>query len=134
MIHERTILIADDQKHMLMLLEATVAPIGCRILTANCGEEVLIKAATTFVDLLLIDFEMSGLTGVQTVRKLKEDTLYANLPVILVTARGQNRVLADATSAGVTLVIPKPFSPMELLEIVRRLLIEPGTAMHPGPA
>lgn len=134
MIHERTILIADDQKHMLVLLEATVAPIGCRILTANCGEEALIKAATTPVDLLLIDFEMTGLTGVQTVRKLKEDPRYANLLVILVTARGQNRVLADATAAGVTLVIPKPFSPTELLEIVRRLLMEPGAEARPEAA
>jgi CheY-like chemotaxis protein len=127
-MHQRTILIADDQKHMLTLLQASLAQIGCRILTANSGEEALAKAASTPIDLLLIDFEMSGLTGVQTVRQLKESPHYAKLPIIMITARGQNRIRADATLAGVTVVVLKPFSPAELLETVRRLLTGSETA------
>jgi CheY-like chemotaxis protein len=132
-MHQRTILIADDQKHMLTLLQAIMAPMGCRILKASSGEEALAKAASTPIDLLLIDFEMSGLTGVQTVRQLKESLHYANLPTIMITARGQNRIGADATLAGVTLVILKPFSPAELLETARRLLIGSEQPSHPDP-
>jgi CheY-like chemotaxis protein len=124
-MHHPAILIADDQKHMLMLLQASLAPIAGQILTASSGEEALVKAAATSIDLLLIDFEMSGLTGVETVRKLKSSPPYANLPIIMITGRGQNRVRAEAIQAGVTLVILKPFSPVELLETVRRLLAGP---------
>ena len=100
-----TILIADDQKHMLILLRASLAGIGARILTAHSGEETLVKAAATPIDLLLIDFEMPDLTGVETVRQLRENPRFANLPIIMITARGQNRVRADALDAGVTLII-----------------------------
>lgn len=122
-----TILITDDQKHMLLLLQASLAPIGCRILTASNGEEALLKASTTTIDLLLIDFEMPGLSGLDAVRKLKQTPAYAELPIILVTARGQNRIRLEAREAGVTLIVLKPFSPKELLETVRRLL-----AGHPS--
>jgi CheY-like chemotaxis protein len=125
MLHP-AILIADDQKHMLMLLQATLEPIGGQILTASSGEEALVKAAGTPIDLLLIDFEMSGLTGVETVRRLKGSPPYANLPIIMITGRGQNRVRAEAIQAGVTLVILKPFSPVELQETVQRLLAGPA--------
>jgi two-component system phosphate regulon response regulator PhoB len=128
MIHEHTILIADDQKHMLLLLQASLAPLGCRILTAGSGEEALIQAAATRIDLLLIDFEMSGLTGVQTARQLKESPQYADLPIVMITARGQKRIRAEAALAGVALVILKPFGPAELLETVRRLLTGSETA------
>lgn len=127
-MHRRTILIADDQKHMLLLLRMSLAPVGCRILTANSGEEVLIKAASTPIDLLLIDFEMSGLTGVQTAQQLKATPPYPDLPIILITARGQTRIRAEAALAGVTLVVTKPFSPAELLETVLRLLSQPRAA------
>lgn len=117
-----TILIADDQKHMLMLLQATLASSDRRIVTARSGEEVLVKAASTTIDLLLIDFEMLGLTGVQTVCQLKQNPQYTHLPVIMITGRGQNRIRVEAQQAGVTLVIQKPFSPAELLETAERLL------------
>jgi len=122
MLREATILIADDQKHMRTLLQAIVARIGCRILTASSGEEALAIASTTPIDLLLIDFEMSGLTGVETVSRLKESPSAAKLPVIMITGRGQNSIRIEATRAGVTLVIPKPFSPAELVVTIRQLL------------
>ena len=117
-----TILIADDQKHMLTLLQSTVSRIACRIVTAASGEEALAQAAATTIDLLLIDFQMSGLTGVETVRELKTNPAYADLPVILITGRGQNRIRTEAIRAGISQVISKPFSPVELIETIRRLL------------
>jgi CheY-like chemotaxis protein len=127
-MHRKTILIADDQTHMLLLLQMSLASIGCRILTASSGEEVLIKAASTPIDLLLIDFEMLGLTGVQTAQQLTATPPYADLPIVLITGRGQKRIRAEATLAGVTLIVTKPFSPAELLETVRRLFSQPRTA------
>jgi len=117
-----TVLIVDDHKHMLKLLRLTLDPTGCRILTADSGEEALVKAAATPIDLLLIDFEMPGLTGVETARQLRESPQYANLPIVLITGRGQSRISAEATHAGVAVVMTKPFSPMELIETVKRLL------------
>lgn len=119
---QRTILIADDQTHMRLLLRTSLAPLGCRILSASSGEEALATAAATPIDLLLTDFEMPGLSGVQTAQRLKASPQYANLPIILITARGQKRIRDAATLAGVILVMTKPFSPMELLETLQRLL------------
>jgi two-component system phosphate regulon response regulator PhoB len=128
-----TVLIADDHKHMLKLLRMSLEPTGCRIITADCGEEVLVKAAAIPVDLLLIDFEMTGLTGVETARQLRDIPQYANLPIILITGRGQSRICADATQAGVSVVMTKPFSPMELVETVQRLLSKrTGSAEAPA--
>jgi CheY-like chemotaxis protein len=134
MMREFTILITDDQKHMLLLLQASLAPIGCRILTASNGEEALLKASSTTIHLLLIDFEMPGLSGLDTVRQLRRTPAYGDLPVIMITARGQNRIRTDAKEAGVTLVILKPFSPKELLETTRRLLAGyPTVTTDPSP-
>lgn len=120
-MERKTILIADDQKHMLIVLQRSLAELGCQILAAGSGEEALIQAAETPIDLLLIDFEMSGLTGLQTARHLREMPRYADLPIIMITGRGQNQIRAEATEAGVTFVISKPFSPKRLLETVRGL-------------
>ena len=119
---QRTILIADDQTHMRFLLRASLAPLGCRILSAGSGEEALATAASTPIDLFLTDFEMPGLSGVQTAQRLKAIPQYADLPIILITARGQKRIRDEAALAGVTLVLTKPFSPSELLETLQRLL------------
>jgi two-component system cell cycle response regulator len=121
-MHHKTVLIADDQRHMLVLLQACVTPIGCQVLTARSGEEALTRAASTQIDLLLIDFEMPGLTGIETATRLKSTPCYADLPIIMITGRGQNRIRADALQAGVAAVILKPFSPTELQELVRQVL------------
>src|SRR5688572_2230432 len=117
-----SILITDDEKHMLVLLRATLLPVGCQIFTASSGEEALARAATTPIDLLLIDFEMPGLNGVQTVRRLKENPRHAALPIIMITGSGHTRIRSEATGAGVSLFLQKPFSPAELLESVQQFL------------
>lgn len=122
MRREQIILIADDQRHLLALLRATASQSGCRVVTVTCGEEALAEAATIPVDLLLIDFDMPGLNGIETVRLLKQNALYANLPIIMITGGGQNRIRTDATLAGVSLFLSKPFSPTELLESIQLLL------------
>jgi CheY-like chemotaxis protein len=114
-------------------LRASLAPLGCRIVSVGSGEEALAIAAATPIDLLLTDFEMPGLSGVQTAQRLKASPQYAKLPVILITARGQKRIRDEAALAGVTLVLTKPFSPAELLETLQRLLaIEQGGAAVSG--
>jgi CheY-like chemotaxis protein len=131
MMLPQTVLIVEDQKHMLLLLHASVEPIGCQILTASSGEEALAKAAAAPIDLLLIDYELSGPTGVQTVRQLKQSLPYAHLPAILITGRGEMRIRAEAALAGVTLVMLKPFSPTELLETVRQCLTGSKPTLEP---
>ncbi len=119
---QRTILIADDQKHMLALMRSILSRAGFSTVTAASGEEALIKAESTAIDLLLTDFEMSGLTGIETAQRLRQRAAYSDLPVILITGRGQSRIRTEAISAGIALVISKPFSPTELVETIRRLL------------
>src|SRR5687767_12742920 len=118
----KTILIVDDQKHILKLLEFSLAESGCTIETAGSGEEALRKAASRTIDLLLIDYQMPGMNGCETVHELKKNGKYAELPVIMLTGRGESEIRSEAATLDVSRFLNKPFSPTELLRHTRRLL------------
>jgi CheY-like chemotaxis protein len=118
----KTILIVDDEKHILKVLEYSLAESGCIIETASNGEDAIRKAGSQTIDLLLIDYQMPGMNGFETVHELKNNEKYAELPVIMLTGRGQSEIRAGAATAGVSLFLNKPFSPTELLRHVKRLM------------
>ena len=120
----KTILIVDDEKHILKVLEFSLAESGCAIETASSGAEALRKAASHTIDLLLIDYQMPGMNGFETVHELKNNEKYAELPVIMLTGRGQSEIRAEAETTGVSLFLNKPFSPTELLRHARRLIAQ----------
>ena len=70
---QKTILITDDQPHMLNVLEFSLADTGCRFETAGSGEEALLKAATGPIDLLVIDVKLPGIDGIETVRRAAQN-------------------------------------------------------------
>lgn len=118
----KTILIVDDEKHILKVLEFSLAESGCAIETATSGEEALGIAASRTIDLLLIDYQMPGMNGFETVHELKKNEQYANLPVIILTGRGESEIRTEAAASGVSRFLNKPFSPTELLKHIQRLL------------
>lgn len=119
---QKTILVTDDHKHMLKVLEFSLADTGCRLETAGSGEEALLKAGTGGIDLLLIDVKLPGLDGIETVRALKKNPAYAALPVIVLTGGGREEFNAEAKEVGASLFLTKPFSPTELSRHVKQLL------------
>jgi two-component system, OmpR family, phosphate regulon response regulator PhoB len=85
----------------------------------DCGEAALKRAQDYTPDVLLLDMMMPGMTGRQTLQKLREIPAYAELPAIFMTARAQPNELEELRSIGATEVISKPFDPMSLPDQIK---------------
>jgi CheY-like chemotaxis protein len=118
----KTILITDDEPHMRRLIEFSLKRTGHTLIQAESGEATLDLIGSQTIDLLLIDFGLEGINGLDTIHALRKLERGRNLPVVLLTARGDTGIKDAAQSAGVSAFITKPFSPVELSRLVAQLL------------
>src|SRR3954470_7383593 len=115
------ILVVDDTPQNVRLLEAILVPRGYAVIGAASGEQALDLVAQQPPDLILLDIMMPGIDGHEVCRRLRADPTTALLPVVMVTASGdQNKV--KALESGADDFIPKPVNQAELLARVRSLL------------
>lgn len=118
----KTILIADDEVSLRLLVRATLDAGSWQVVEAADGREALRMARDAAPDLVVIDWTMPELSGVEVTRILREDEATRRIPVIMLTARSQERDVDEARLAGVTKFLTKPFSPMELMGSVAQVL------------
>ena len=114
------VLVVDDQPPNIRLLEAILTPRGYDVRTASSGEEALEVIAGTDIDLVLLDIVMPGLDGYQVCRRIREQTDTAYLPVVMVTASGDEQKV-QALEAGADDFLSKPINQNELLARVASL-------------
>ena len=119
---ERTILVADDESHILHVVSLKLKNAGYRVLTARDGQEALEIAQQEKPDLLITDYHMPQLSGLELCRKLKQDPATAHIPAIMLTARGYELEPADTEQSGILRMLSKPFSPRHLLSTVEEAL------------
>jgi uncharacterized protein (TIGR02266 family) len=113
------ILLVDDVQLILGLERSFLKRTGCEVLTAQSGEEALLKVRTHQPDLVVLDVNMPGFDGLACCRVLKTDPTYKNLPVVLVSsAIDHERCLA----AGGDGFVAKPVAGARLLDAVRRFV------------
>ncbi|MDW8260928.1 MAG: response regulator [Phycisphaerales bacterium] len=117
----KTILVADDESHILNVVSLKLRNAGFRVLTARDGQEALEIATNERPDLLITDYHMPQLTGIELCRKLRESSQTASIPAIMLTARGYN-LETDSEESGIRQLISKPFSPRQLLSAVHEVL------------
>ncbi len=124
----QTVLIADDDEGIRALIETTLESPDCRVLLAEDGEAALALARRELPDLVILDWMMPKLTGPEIAERLPCDPLTAGIPIVLLTgmSREENRQRGLATGALAYLI--KPFSPLQLLQIVQQVLTEKGEA------
>jgi adenylate cyclase len=118
---EATILVVDDTPQNVKLLSATLEPRGYSVIEAASGEEALVGVTDQKPDLVLLDVVMPGLDGYEVCRRLRDDPETALLPVVMITASGEQQK-AEAIDAGADDFISKPFDQAELLARIRSLL------------
>jgi DNA-binding response OmpR family regulator len=118
----KTILITDDEPHMRRLIQFSLKRTGHTLIQAESGEAALDLIGSQTIDLLLIDFGLKGINGLDTINAARKLENGETLPVVLLTARGDTGIKDDAQNAGVSAFITKPFSPVELVQLVNKLL------------
>ncbi|MCK6528788.1 type II/IV secretion system protein [Myxococcota bacterium] len=117
-----TLLVVDDAEEILELVRFTLESAGFRVLTARDGPEALEVVKRHPVSLVVLDVMMPGMSGFEVCRALKQDVKTAFLPVLMLSARGDQAHIKSGFRAGADDYLPKPFDPEELELRVRALL------------
>jgi CheY-like chemotaxis protein/phosphoribosyl 1,2-cyclic phosphodiesterase len=132
----QTVLVADDDPTIVQLLVSTLVREGFRVLTANDGESALRLARAERPALILLDWQMPGLSGVEVTRRLRGDAdlEIRNTPVVLITAQTGTANTELGFAAGVTDYLTKPFRPAHVCSRVRAWLLRRGVDARGGEA
>jgi DNA-binding response OmpR family regulator len=129
-VNGKKILIIDDDAFIRRPLEFILREEGFAPVTAVDGEDGLAKLEGEKPDLIVLDLMMPGLDGFEVCRRVRTDPRFSSIPVILLTAKGQESDSERGLAVGATEFMSKPYSPSELLRRVREILSEgePGRA------
>jgi len=113
---ERVILVIEDEPQVVRFLKASLSSHGFRIIEAETGQRGLIEASARVPDLVLLDLGLPDMDGVDVARRLRE---WSAVPIIVLSARGQERDKIEALDAGADDYLTKPFGIGELLARIR---------------
>ena len=122
MANGKTLLAVDDDPGARRLLQFVLGRTGCDIVTAANGVEALAIVEKRPVDLLVTDLMMAGMDGFELTRALRRMPAYAELPIIMLSARGQVEGEDAEWNNEITCMMAKPFSPIELTARIQNLL------------
>lgn len=119
---EKKILVADDETHILHVVSLKLRNAGFNVITARDGQEALELAQQEKPDLIITDYHMPQLSGLELCQRLKQDPATTAIPAIMLTARGYHLEPADTEQSGILRMLSKPFSPRQLLSTVTEVL------------
>lgn len=118
---DKRVVIADDEPHIRHVIGLKMERGGFEIEMAADGEEALDICKAERPDLLITDYQMPVMTGLELCLALQQDPRTAGLPIIMLTARGFDLTEAEQSSAGISDIMSKPFSPAEVLAKAQEL-------------
>ena len=118
----KTILIVDDEAPIRQMVSLALERAGYVVLQAADASEALLVIHEQLPDLVLLDWMMPAMSGIELARRLRRDDYTRELPIILLTARGEEDDRIHGFDAGADDYITKPFSPRELLARIRAVL------------
>jgi two-component system phosphate regulon response regulator PhoB len=137
-VAKETILVVDDEEDILELLDYNLSRHGYAVSRAASGEAALEAMRADPPHLVILDLMLPGLDGLEVCRILKKDERTASVPVLMLTARGEEADIVTGLELGADDYITKPFSPRVLLArvkaVLRRRSVAAGTGAEAGVA
>ncbi len=121
----KTLLVVDDEPHIRHMLDYKLGRAGFTVITASNGVDALRLAREHRPDLMVTDLQMPAGDGLSLCLKLNEEPDTAGIPVIMLTARGYKVPPSDLGRTSIRSLVPKPFSPRELLAQIQEFLGAP---------
>ncbi|HOJ54186.1 MAG TPA: response regulator [Phycisphaerae bacterium] len=119
----KTVLIADDETHILNVLAMKLNNGGFNVLQAEDGAEAFRLARSELPDLIITDYQMPRMSGLELSSRLNSDPATSAIPVVLLTARGFSIAETQTISPNIRCIMSKPFSPREILARTQALLV-----------
>lgn len=123
-MRRKRILVVDDEVYIVHILEFSLSMEGYEVLTAFDGEEALQVVEENSPDLIVLDIMMPKIDGYEVCRHLRSEERFADIPIILLSAKGRPIDREEGMKAGANDYITKPFRPRKLLEKIEELLSE----------
>ena len=128
------ILVVEDEEDIRELLRYNLSKEGYQITSAVSGEEALKNAKMLQPDLMILDLMLPGVDGLEVCRRLKRDSRTQHLPMVMLTAKGEEADIVTGLELGADYYITKPFSPRVLFARVRAVLRRKKVEITPASA
>jgi two-component system, OmpR family, alkaline phosphatase synthesis response regulator PhoP len=127
----QSILLCDDEIAVLRAAEFKLRRAGYEVRCADDGQEAWEEIERQIPDLLVTDLQMPRLDGFGLCRRVRANPATRHLPIVMLTAKGFELTMSTAAEeSGIYAIMPKPFSPRELLETIQRALAEQSNAQR----
>jgi DNA-binding response OmpR family regulator len=120
------ILVAEDERDIRELIGFTLGLADFEVVLAQDGVEAVKEASVVKPDLILLDVRMPRMSGYEACRQLKEDPSTRHIPIVFLSAKGQEQEIEEGLNSGALDYIVKPFAPNRLVDQVRDVLQRTG--------
>jgi len=126
----RKVLVVDDEIHIVTVVAIKLRNNGFEVITADNGKDAFDIACAEMPDIIVTDFQMPIMTGIEMVKKLRSNEETKDIPVIMLTARGFAIEEKQRLDLQISEFLSKPFSPKELLRSIEDTLYAVQTASN----
>ncbi len=128
---KKHVLIVDDEEDILELIEHNLKREGYEVQSVTTGEKALRAASEKIPDLIVLDLMLPGVDGLEVCRRLKENQATREIPIIILSAKGDEADIVTGLELGADDYVPKPFSPRVLVARIRAVLRRKKTGALP---
>ncbi len=119
---QENILVVEDEEDVAELVRYNLEKAGFAVELASTGEAGLRKAQASVPDLLILDLMLPGIDGLEVCREIQKDSQLKSMPIVMLTAKGEESDIVKGLEMGADDYITKPFSPKVLIARVRRII------------
>jgi two-component system alkaline phosphatase synthesis response regulator PhoP len=122
MVARETVLVVDDERDILELVKYNLDKEGYQVTAVATGEDALLAARSKLPDVVVLDLMLPGVDGLEVCRRLKADPKTRGIPIVMLTAKGDEADVVTGLELGAADYITKPFSPRVLTARIRAAL------------